>query len=101
MPIWNLTEEKVEELKRLLREKEMNYEALLQMSIYQIWKSDLDNFLKVLKEYEDEEEADRAAMGGVKNNGAKKKKARGPTQKSKKEGSTMKEPKEQGNKQKK
>ena len=53
MPIWNLTEEKVEELKRQLREKEINYDELEKMSIHFIWKNDLDTFLAILKEHED------------------------------------------------
>jgi hypothetical protein len=48
MPIWNLTEEKVEELMRLQKEKEMNYKILQDLSIYAIWANDLEQFLKAL-----------------------------------------------------
>ena len=73
--MWNLTEEKVEELQKLLKDKKMQYEKLQAMHIYTIWQNDLDEFLKALDEYEAKEEADRLAHGGVKNEGKKRRAA--------------------------
>ena len=42
MPMINLTEEKVLELERLLKDKEINYEKLSKMHIYDLWNNDLD-----------------------------------------------------------
>jgi hypothetical protein len=55
----------------------MNYKLLQDMTIYTIWANDLEQFLKALTEHEDEEEADRMAMGGVKNDGGKGKRKKG------------------------
>jgi hypothetical protein len=46
------------------------------MAIQSIWENDLEIFMKILKEVEEEEEADRIAMGGVQNEGGKGKKKR-------------------------
>lgn len=53
----------------------MQYEALEKQSIYELWCNDLDNFLKVLTDYEAKEEEDRKATGGMQNDGKKKRKA--------------------------
>lgn len=53
MPIFSLTEEKVEELQQLLKDKKREYDRLLNMHIYEIWEKDLDAFLDALDKYEE------------------------------------------------
>lgn len=48
MPLWNLSEERVEELQRLLKEKKKEYDALDAMHIFDLWERDLDKFLVAL-----------------------------------------------------
>ena len=59
MPMMNLTEERVAELQRLLKEKKKEYDALEHTHIFEIWEKDLDKFLYELEQYEAKEEADR------------------------------------------
>ena len=42
MPMWNLSEEKVEELQKQMKEKKREYDTLEAMHIFDIWKRDLD-----------------------------------------------------------
>jgi len=48
MPIYSLTYEKIEEFKKLLNEKEVNYEILSKMLPENIWKIELNSLLKIL-----------------------------------------------------
>jgi DNA topoisomerase-2 len=81
MPLWNLSEERVEELQRLLKEKRKEYDTLFAMPIFAIWEKDLDKFLVALQEQEDKEEKDRRMVaqsnhqggGGKKKTGGQKK----------------------------
>ena len=69
MPILNLTEEKVQDLQRQLKEKRVEYDRLAAMHIYEMWVRDLDNFLAELDKYEMLEEKDRLAHQNAENKG--------------------------------
>ncbi|CDW75314.1 dna gyrase topoisomerase a subunit family protein [Stylonychia lemnae] len=86
MPVISLTEEKVEELQRLLKDKKQQYDKLFNMHIFEIWEHDLDQFLDALEKHEYEEEQDRLAHGDSKAGGKKfgKKRAAGGGAKGKK-----------------
>ncbi|KAB8264230.1 DNA topoisomerase [Aspergillus pseudonomiae] len=45
MPIWSLTQERVEKLRRQIGDKEVEVDALIKMSKEDIWKHDLDEFI--------------------------------------------------------
>ena len=72
MPMWSVTEERVIELQRQMKEKKRAYDELLETPIATIWNRDLDHFLEVLEEYEKKEEEDRLAHGNVHNDGKKR-----------------------------
>merc|ERR1719460_2561805 len=57
MPLWNLTYEKVEEMKRLAREKAEAFEAMMKITPEQLWWADLEDLKVAL----DELDADRDA----------------------------------------
>lgn len=59
MQIWNLTHEKVEQLKKEKNQKKIEYEVLKNTTIETLWMRDLDNFVKILDEIEKEEEEER------------------------------------------
>ena len=44
MPIYNLTQEKIEELKKQENEKQTEYDTLVKMKPHDLWLIDLDNF---------------------------------------------------------
>ena len=46
MPIYNLTQEKIEELKKQKKEKQSEYDNLVEMKIEDLWLNDLDIFEK-------------------------------------------------------
>lgn len=76
MPIFSLTEEKVEELMKLLKDKRQEYDKLLSMHVYEIWERDLENFLEALEKHEEQEEKDRLAHASTNGGAAMKKKGR-------------------------
>jgi DNA topoisomerase II len=59
LPLWNLTFEKVEEMKRSRQEKENELKTLEMTHIKELWKADLHAFLEMLDKVELEEEEDR------------------------------------------
>lgn len=61
MPIYSLTEEKVDELQRQMNEKKRDHDTLEKKPIFDIWQEDLDVFLVELEKYEEKEEKDRQA----------------------------------------
>lgn len=61
MQIMSLTEERVIELEKQMRDKRAEYELLQKMHIYQMWQNDLEAFLGELDKYEAQEEKDRLA----------------------------------------
>lgn len=70
MPIWSLTYEKVEELKKQLKNTEEELVNLQKVKIEDMWLDDLDKFVCVLKEVEEEQEQER--MKGPKAKGGGK-----------------------------
>jgi hypothetical protein len=75
MQIMSLTEERVIELEKQMRDKRAEYELLQKMHIYQMWKNDLEGFLTELDKYEAQEEKDRLAHTAAGNGGKGKGKA--------------------------
>ena len=67
MPMWSLTEEKIDELIKQMNAKKEEHDALLKRHPFDLWNEDLDEFLVALEKYEEQEEKDRLAHGGVKN----------------------------------
>lgn len=45
MPLWSLTHERVEKLRRQIGEREVEMDALIKLSKEDIWKRDLDDFI--------------------------------------------------------
>jgi DNA topoisomerase-2 len=58
MPLWSLTQERVEKLRRQIGDKELEMDALIKLSKEDIWKKDLDDFLAEWR-FQLEEEARR------------------------------------------
>jgi len=79
--MWNLSEEKVAELERLMEAKKKERDALEARHIHELWSEDLDALLETLDKVEEKEEADRLAHGGVKNEGKQRKKKAAPARK--------------------
>ena len=87
--MWNLTEEKIEELTKQMNQKREEHATLKKLHPFQLWEQDLDEFLLELDKYEEQEEKDRLAVKSVKNTGkAQRKKA--PKQKGKDNDATTK-----------
>ena len=59
MPLWNLTYERVEAIRKEYEEKVAELQALMKTKIEDMWRDDLDKFLVALGEYEDFEEKQR------------------------------------------
>ena len=76
MPLWNLSYEKVEDIKRQCREKGIELEVLGKTTIKEMWLKDLSSFLEVLDKYETEEEEERKKNEDMVRKDAKGKKAK-------------------------
>ncbi|KAJ5190194.1 DNA topoisomerase II eukaryotic-type [Penicillium cinerascens] len=64
MPIWSLTQERVEKLRRQIGDREMEVDALIKLSKEDIWNQDLDDFINEWRfQLEDEERRLRKAAG--------------------------------------
>jgi DNA topoisomerase-2 len=74
MPLWSLTEEKIEELIRQMKNKKEEHDILIQKHHFELWENDLAEFLDALDKLEAQEEKERLATGGMKNEGKKKRK---------------------------
>ena len=72
MPLWSLSEEKVEELNRQMNNKKDDHDNLEKTHIHALWERDLDTFLDALALQEEIDERDRCSHKGVKNNGKKR-----------------------------
>ena len=81
MQILSLTEERVIELEKQMRDKRAEYELLQKMHIFEIWQNDLANFLDELDKYEEQEEKDRLAHTAAAKGGKGAAKARKPKKK--------------------
>lgn len=56
MPMWSLTQERVERLRRQIGDREMEIDALIKLSKEEIWKKDLEEFINEWRfQLEDEE----------------------------------------------
>jgi DNA topoisomerase-2 len=72
MPLWSLSEEKIEELNNDMKKKKDDHDSLEKTHINEIWDRDLENFLVALTKQEDIDEKDRLSHKGVANEGKKK-----------------------------
>ena len=62
MPMWSLTQERVEKLRRQIGDREMDIDALIKLSKEDIWTKDLDDFINEWRfQLEDEERRSRKA----------------------------------------
>ena len=59
MPMWSVTEERVNQLIRLMDTKKIEHDNLSARTIYELWTEDLDAFQKELAEEWAREEIDR------------------------------------------
>jgi DNA topoisomerase-2 len=65
MPLWSLTQERVEKLRKQIGDKEMEVDALIKLSKEDLWRRDLDEFLAEWKfQLEDERTRQRTIKGG-------------------------------------
>ena len=53
MPLWSLTYEKVEELKKILEKKENEWKHLNNTTPEELWKTDLSKFTEILDKVEE------------------------------------------------
>ncbi|CRG90833.1 DNA topoisomerase II [Talaromyces islandicus] len=64
MPIWSLTQERVEKLLRQIGDKEMEIDNLIKLSKEDIWRQDLDDFINEWRfQLEDERRRERKVAG--------------------------------------
>lgn len=59
MPLWSLTEERVNKLTADMNHKKSEHDTLQKRHIYELWDEDLTKMLEVLEKVEDQEERDR------------------------------------------
>ncbi|KAM5483676.1 DNA topoisomerase 2 [Microsporum audouinii] len=64
MPLWSLTQERVEKLRRQIGDKEMEVDALIKLSKEDIWKKDLDDFIAEWRFQLEDEESRRKKIAG-------------------------------------
>jgi DNA topoisomerase-2 len=53
MPMWSLTEEKIDELIKQMNAKKQEHDALYKRHPFDLWNEDLDAFLIALDKYEE------------------------------------------------
>jgi len=78
MPLWSLTEERINDLENQMNKKKDEHDSLAKKHIYELWNTDISEMLAVLEAVEIQEEKERAAQGGLKNEGKGKGKKRAP-----------------------
>ena len=66
MPLWSLSEEKIEDLSKQMKNKKSEHDQLEKTHIYQLWDTDLNIFLNALDKQEELDEKDRLAHKGMK-----------------------------------
>jgi len=71
MPLWALSEEKIEELTAQMNKKKDEHDQLSATHIHTLWGEDLDALLAALGKQEEEDERDRLAHKTLKNEGKK------------------------------
>jgi DNA topoisomerase-2 len=86
MPLWSLTKERVEKLRRQIGDKEVEVDELIKLSKEDIWKKDLDDFLAEWKFQLADDVARAKYFAGLGRRDSKKLKtgARGPLAKKRK-----------------
>ncbi|KMU90116.1 DNA topoisomerase 2 [Coccidioides immitis H538.4] len=86
MPLWSLTQERVEKLLRQIGDKELEIDALIKLSKEDLWKRDLDEFITEWRnQLEDEERRAKKARSYGRRTSTKLKTAgRGPAGKKRK-----------------
>lgn len=72
MPLWSLTEEKIEELTISMNKKKDEHAALAGRHVHELWKEDLENLEDALVKQEALDERDRQAHKGMSVGGKKK-----------------------------
>jgi DNA topoisomerase-2 len=74
MPLWSLTQERVDKLLRQIGDKETEIDTLIKLSKEDLWKRDLDDFITEWRfQLEDESQRQRAIGKTVKNRRTSKK----------------------------
>lgn len=76
MALWSLSFEKVEQLKKEVQKKQLDLNEIQETTLEMMWINDLDQFLKVLEEVEEEEEVNRLKRPAIKGAGMKKPRAK-------------------------
>ena len=86
MPLWSLTKERVEKLRRQIGDKEMEIDELIKLSKEDLWKRDLEDFLAEWRfQLEDEERREKKMANiGRRTSNKLKTAGRGPAQKKRK-----------------
>ncbi|KAI9804695.1 MAG: DNA topoisomerase 2 [Piccolia ochrophora] len=86
MAIWSLTKERVEKLLRIIGDKEEEVDALLKLSVKDLWKKDLDDFIAEWRfQLEDDHKRQRkVAISGRRGSAKLKIGAKGPAAKKRK-----------------
>lgn len=92
MPLWNLSYEKVEDIKEKRKKKQLEYDKLEKTAINDIWVEDIDRFLVELEKVEEQEKIDRKKEDQQ----MKKNFGKGKVQKAKKKNVVKKEKKQKG-----
>ena len=64
MPMWSLSQEKVQDLNSQMQTKQTEYNALKNTHPHHLWETDLKTFLDALDKQEDSDERDRLAVKG-------------------------------------
>src|SRR5438045_9559198 len=74
MPLWSLTQERVDKLLGQIGDKETEIDTLIKLSKEDLWKKDLDDFIAEWRfQLEDEKQRQRAVVKSVKNRRTSKK----------------------------
>lgn len=76
MALWSLSFEKIEQLKKEVQKKQLELKDVEETTLETMWIQDLDQFLQVLDEVEEEEEVNRLKRPAVKGGGMKKPRAK-------------------------
>jgi len=95
MPLWSLSDEKIQELNKQASDKKDDHDTLEGTHIFKIWERDLESFLEALKKQEDKDEVDRLSHKGMVGGGKKKGRAKAAVKKQgtpKKAGEAAKKP---------
>ena len=74
MPLWSLTQERVDKLLRQIGDKETEIDTLIKLSKEDLWKTDLDDFIAEWRfQLEDEKQRQRSVAKDAKNRRGSKK----------------------------